>query len=104
VVEVDEIADLEGDFLHSGRVDVEPPSVADSLCECVTMSPRAWQATVDVDVVDKVVKIFSVGCPSSPASNRNIFILVVHRSLITRRCILVQIDFLEGLTFFVASS
>jgi hypothetical protein len=44
------------------RVDVEPPSVADSLRECATASPRAWQAAVDVyvvdDVEDEVVEIF----------------------------------------------
>jgi hypothetical protein len=54
------------------RVDVEPPSVADSLCECTVASPQAWQAAVDAEVVDadvvdadevddiedKVVKVF----------------------------------------------
>jgi hypothetical protein len=28
-------------FCTQGRVDIEPPSVADSLCECVMTSPRA---------------------------------------------------------------
>jgi hypothetical protein len=37
-------------FRTQGRVDVEPPSVADSLRECATVSPRAWQAGVDADV------------------------------------------------------
>jgi hypothetical protein len=41
-------------FRTQGRVDVEPPSVADSLRECAATSPRAWQATVDADVVDDV--------------------------------------------------
>jgi hypothetical protein len=48
-------------FRTPGRVDVEPPSVADSLRECAATSPRAWQATVDAivdDVEDEVVKIF----------------------------------------------
>jgi hypothetical protein len=40
-------------FRTPGRVDVEPPSVADSLRECATTSPRAYQATVDA-VVDDV--------------------------------------------------
>jgi hypothetical protein len=39
------------------KVDVEPPSVADSLRECAASSPRAWQAAVD-DVEDEVVEIF----------------------------------------------
>jgi hypothetical protein len=50
-------------FRTPRRVDVEPPSVADSLRECAAASPRAWQAVVDVDVVDEVedevVQIFS---------------------------------------------
>jgi hypothetical protein len=49
-------------FRTPGQVDVEPPGVANSLCECVTMSPRAWQAAVDADVVDdvedEVVEVF----------------------------------------------
>jgi hypothetical protein len=48
-------------FRTPRRVDVEPPSVADSLHECAAMSPRAWQAAVDVvvdDVEDEVVEIF----------------------------------------------
>jgi hypothetical protein len=39
-------------FCTPGRVDVEPPSVADSLHECTAMSPRVYQAVVDADVVD----------------------------------------------------
>jgi hypothetical protein len=45
----------------SGRVDVEPPSVADNLRKCAAVSPRAYQAAVDVvvdDVEDEVVEIF----------------------------------------------
>jgi hypothetical protein len=63
----------------------------------------AIDAAVD-DAESEVVEIFSSGCPSSPASSRNIFILIVHRSLITRRCILAQINLLEDLMFLVASS
>jgi hypothetical protein len=52
-------------FRTPGRVDVEPPSVADSLRECTASSPRAWQAAVDVDVVDdledEVVDVFFSG-------------------------------------------
>jgi hypothetical protein len=48
-------------FRTQGRVDVEPPSVADSLRERATASPRAWQVVV-VDVEDEVVEIFSSGC------------------------------------------
>jgi hypothetical protein len=44
-------------FCTPGRVDVEPPSVANSLHECASVSPRAWQAAVD-DVEDEVVEIF----------------------------------------------
>jgi hypothetical protein len=44
-------------FRTPGRVDVEPPSIADCLHECAALSPRAWQTIVD-DVKDKVVKIF----------------------------------------------
>jgi hypothetical protein len=44
-------------FRTQWRVDVEPPSAADSLRECATTSPRAWQAAVD-DFEDEVVKIF----------------------------------------------
>jgi hypothetical protein len=44
-------------FRTQGRVDVEPPSVADSLRECAATSPRAWQVVVD-DVEDEVVEIF----------------------------------------------
>jgi hypothetical protein len=49
-------------FRTQGRVDVEPPSVTESMREFATSSPRAWQAAVDADVVDdvedKVVEIF----------------------------------------------
>jgi hypothetical protein len=49
-------------FRTPGRVDVEPPSVADSLRECATTSPRAWQAGAETDVVDdaedEVVELF----------------------------------------------
>jgi hypothetical protein len=51
-------------FRTQGRVDVEPPSVADSLHECAVVSPRAWQAAVD-NVEDKVVEIFSSSCLSN---------------------------------------
>jgi hypothetical protein len=54
-------------FCIPGRVDVEPPSVADSLHECTTASPRVWQVAVDVivdDVEDKVVKVFFLGYAS----------------------------------------
>jgi hypothetical protein len=47
-------------FRTQGRVDVEPPNVADSLRECAAASPRAWQAAVD-DVEDEVVEIFFSG-------------------------------------------
>jgi hypothetical protein len=49
-------------FFTQGRVDIEPPSVTDSLCEYAAMSPRAWQVAVDGDVVDdvenEVVEVF----------------------------------------------
>jgi hypothetical protein len=52
-------------FRTQGRVDVEPPSVADSLRECTATNPRTWRAAVDADVVDdiedEVVKIFVSG-------------------------------------------
>jgi hypothetical protein len=49
-------------FRTQGRVDVEPPSVADSLHECATTSPRTWQAAAD-EVEDEVVKIlFPLSC------------------------------------------
>jgi hypothetical protein len=47
-------------FRTQGRVDVEPASVADSLCECATGSPRAWEAAV-TDIEDEVVEIFFSG-------------------------------------------
>jgi hypothetical protein len=66
-------------FDTPGRVYVEPPSVADSLRECTTVSPQALQGTADADVVDdledevvavffrvvrrRIVKIFSPSCP-----------------------------------------
>jgi hypothetical protein len=52
-------------FRTPGRVDVEPPSVADSLRECAMANLRAYQAAVD-DLEDEVVEIFSSGCPRSP--------------------------------------
>jgi hypothetical protein len=49
-------------FRTQGRVDVEPPSIADSLRKCAMTSPRTWQAIADEDVVDnvedEVVKLF----------------------------------------------
>jgi hypothetical protein len=52
-------------FRTQGRDDVEPPSVVDSLRECVMTSPRARQAVADADVVDnledEVVEIFFFG-------------------------------------------
>jgi hypothetical protein len=48
-------------FRTQRRVDVELSSVANSLRECATASPRAQQAAVDVsvdDVEDEVVEIF----------------------------------------------
>jgi hypothetical protein len=49
-------------FCTLGRVDVEPPSIADSFRERVMTSPRAWKAAIDADVVDdvedEVVEIF----------------------------------------------
>jgi hypothetical protein len=56
-------------FRTQERVDVEPPSVANSLRECATASPRAWQAAVD-DVEDEVVAVFFSGL--SEQSSRNI--------------------------------
>jgi hypothetical protein len=74
-------------FRTQERVDVEPPSVADSLRECAMTSPRAWQAAVNAgivdDVEDEVVEIFSSSCPDSQASrrcNQNIFLQVYSRS------------------------
>jgi hypothetical protein len=48
-------------FRTQGRVDVEPPSVADNLREYMMVSTRAWQVVVDTavdDVEDEVVEIF----------------------------------------------
>jgi hypothetical protein len=61
-------------FRTLGRVDVEPPSVADSLRECVTMSPQAWQVAVD-NVEDEVVEVFFSRLFEQ--SSRNIFRRVV---------------------------
>jgi hypothetical protein len=78
-------------FRTQGRVDVEPPSVADNLRECSTMSPRAWQAGVDAavdDVEGEVVEVFSPSCPGSQASrrcSRNIFLRVVRVILVICR-------------------
>jgi hypothetical protein len=47
-------------FRTQGRVDVEPPSVTDSLRECAAASPRAWQAAFD-DVEEEVVAVFFSG-------------------------------------------
>jgi hypothetical protein len=42
-------------FRTPGRVDNQPPSIADSLRECAaTSSPRACKAAVDADIVDDV--------------------------------------------------
>jgi hypothetical protein len=52
-------------FRTQGQVDVEPPSVADSLRECATTSPQAYQAAVDAavdDVESEVVEVFSPYC------------------------------------------
>jgi hypothetical protein len=45
-------------FRTEGRVDVEPPSVADNLLECAATSPRAWQAAVIAVEDDEVVEVF----------------------------------------------
>jgi hypothetical protein len=48
-------------FRTPGRVNVEPPSVVDSLRKRAMLSPRAWQVAVDAavdDVKDDVVAIF----------------------------------------------
>jgi hypothetical protein len=73
-------------FCTQGRVDVEPPSVADSLRACATASPRAWQGTAD-DLEDEVVEIISLGSPGSQASrccSQNIFLRVVQAALVIR--------------------
>jgi hypothetical protein len=57
-------------FRTQERVDVELPSVADSLRECAATSPRAWQAAVD-DIEDEVVEIYFP--PSYPSSVVGIF-------------------------------
>jgi hypothetical protein len=63
-------------FRTPGRVDVEPPSVVDSLRKCAAASLRAWQAAVDAivndaeDEVVEIVVVFFPGCPSSPATRR----------------------------------
>jgi hypothetical protein len=60
-------------FRTPGRVDIEPPSVVDSLHECAVTSPRAWKAAVDVDVVDdienEVVEIFFLRVVQTVADN-----------------------------------
>jgi hypothetical protein len=63
-------------FCTPGRVDIEPPSVADSLRECAMTNPQAYQAAVD-DVEDEVVKIFSSGYLNSLTSSQNIFLQVI---------------------------
>jgi hypothetical protein len=86
-----------------GRVDVEPPRVADSLRECMAASPRAWQAIAEMDVVDdvedEVVTIFSSGSPSSLASSRNIFLQFVRAAVVIRQCRLLLIYLMSSLTF-----
>jgi hypothetical protein len=56
---------LRASFCTQGRVDAEPPSVADNLYDCVMANPRALQTAVDADVVDdiedQVVKIYFSG-------------------------------------------
>jgi hypothetical protein len=60
-------------FRTPGRVDVEPPSVADSLHECAVASPRAYRAAVDAAVDDlesEVVEVFFSGlCERSSRNN-----------------------------------
>jgi hypothetical protein len=66
-------------FRTQGRVDVEPPSVADSLRECAMTSPRAWQAAVDAgvdDVKDEVVENIFFGLSELRSRNIYIFFLV----------------------------
>jgi hypothetical protein len=63
-----------------------PPSVADSLRECTTASPRAWQAAVDAgvdDVEDEVVENIFFGL--FKLRSQNISLRVVRDSVITRR-------------------
>jgi hypothetical protein len=60
-------------YRTQGRVDVEPPSIANSLRERAMASPRAWQAGVDVAVVDdaedEVVEIFFSGLSAQPGNS-----------------------------------
>jgi hypothetical protein len=60
-------------FGTPGRVDVKPPSVPDSLRECTSVRPRAYQAAVyaAVDNLEsKVVKVFfSRLCERSSRNN-----------------------------------
>jgi hypothetical protein len=63
-------------FRTQGRVDVEPPSVADSLRECAAASPRVYQAAVDAavdNVESEVVEIFSSSCLNSLANSPVLF-------------------------------
>jgi hypothetical protein len=69
-------------FRTQGRVDVEPPSVADSLRECATTSPWAWQAAVDAavdDVEDEVNEYFS------PSYASGVVEIIFHIRLIAGR-------------------
>jgi hypothetical protein len=61
-------------FRTQGRVHVEPPSIVDSLRECATARPQAWQAVVNADVVDEVVEIFFSGL--SKQSSQNILLRI----------------------------
>jgi hypothetical protein len=61
-------------FRTPGRVDVEPPSVADSLRERTMASPSALQVAVD-DVEDEVVTVFFSRL--SEQNTRNIFLRVI---------------------------
>jgi hypothetical protein len=65
-------------FRTQGRVDVEPPSVANRLrAYAATMSLRAWQAAVDAavdDIEDEVVDIFfSELCAASSLASSHFF-------------------------------
>jgi hypothetical protein len=60
-------------FHTLGRVDVEPPSVADNLRDRAAASPRAYRAAVDAAVDDlesEVVEVFFSGlCERSSRNN-----------------------------------
>jgi hypothetical protein len=72
-------------FRTQGRVDVEPPSVADSLRECAASSPRAWQAEVDNDIEDEVVEIFfSSSYPNSLCNSLALLHLSIHMYVRTK--------------------